>query len=253
MTVIAGRPVPAPPGSRAASQEPARASGRPATKADRGEFAGMLTRLDSGPPPTFRQSRDGSDEPVSFAAMPLVAPASVEPVDEAEYGRTAEQELARPAASAPAALVGGMTDIDARGPTLQPCAPVPPRLARNEMMVEAVRAVEAQAVLEAGAPVPGSHIAVLPSASGREVAADPTRRAKPAEIRSVQTLATFDLGGGVTVHLAADPVYPRVLVRGAPGEAVTRSEITARIVRLMRGHGFAVSEASVEYQQGRSE
>lgn len=76
---------------------------------------------------------------------------------------------------------------------------------------------------------------------------------KRVEVPHAPASAAFDLGGGVAVYLAGEAANPRVLVRGARIDAEGRGEVVVRIVKLMRSHGFAVSEQAIEFEGGRSE
>ncbi|NIJ36960.1 hypothetical protein FHR22_001644 [Sphingopyxis panaciterrae] len=212
----------------------------------------MLGSAGAASPLTYRQQDNGAEEAVSFAARPLVAPASVAAKGETGRSGDAGQRLAKSDDIAPVADDGAAAEASrVRRGVLQPETP-----GQRPAVTGAGAGERLAAYRTAGATDPGvTPLPAAPQAHRRALgdgimAGAPVGPSKQSGMTRGAVPTTFDLGDGVKIHLAADAASLRVLVRGARLDAQERGEVTTRIIRLLRGHGVAISKRSIEFDGG---
>lgn len=198
-------------------------------------------------PPTFNRVRSGDDALVSFAAMPLVGPVSV-----AGEGALVPSATARPDISAtcspgfaadhaPAGSVTRTPSLDLSAIDRSPASATTGNVAGHG----AVLVRTAGLLTDPGKirTLFASAIAPAPAAQSRAVTESAPLPSAPG---SAGTRWSGDAPGraAIAVHIVGDAA-PRVVVRGIRTSDAERAEITGRIVRLMRSHGYAVSEQTI--------
>ena len=87
-----------------------------------------------------------------------------------------------------------------------------------------------------------------PAASMNEQAEVPRATIRHSPPSAVSEAIASALGAGVSVHFSAEGSQTRVAVRGLRMEAVDRDEIAGRIAKLLRAHGYAVSNSEIYFE-----
>ena len=197
--------------------------------------------------PAYNRSGDQSHA-TSFEAMPMVGavsvdmgtPGSVQPVAASDTHRLDTDQLdtsaspygsVRPASVAPTAA---NFDSSLRGPAMPVI--VPDGSPDN---------IGAPPVAVIGARSSGR---ATPAASTNEQAEVPRATIRRSPPSAVSEAIASALGAGVSVHFSTEGSQTRVAVRGLRMEAADRDEITGRIAKLMRAHGYAVSEDMIYFE-----
>lgn len=241
-----------PPATPAQPKDASRPNGSAAVKPSKGGFAAMLGGAGGGAPLTYRQPDNRTDGAVGFAARPLVAPASVTTKSKAGRGHAPVRHLAKSDDIGPVTTDGPVAEAAAVRREASKLAVPDQRPGETRGAAGDRLSVQRSAgAMDAGIPPAATAPLVQPHGQGgRAAARGATGIAKPDGTVGAALPTTFDLGGGVTIHLAADAANPRVLVRGVRLGAQERGEVTARIVKLLRGYGIAISEQSIEFDEG---
>lgn len=237
------------PPSLSQPKDAPRPTARGRGKQGKGGFAALLG---TASPLTYRQQDNGTEEAVGFAARPLVAPASVAAKGETGCSGDPGHRLAKSDDVASVTNDGPATEaLMMRREALQP-EPPGQRPGATGVGKSLAAYFPAGATEPGVTPVVAAQQAQRRALGDRIMAGTPIEPSKQSGITRGALPTMFDLGGGLTIHLAADAANPRVLVRGARLGAQERDEVTARVIRLLRGHGVAISKRSIEFDGDRN-
>jgi len=218
---------------------------RPAAVAGSGFAALLGAGASSSPALAFNRSPGDTDGALAFAAMPIVAPVAIALAADARLDDPIGTKIQpdRPETAA-ATAAGSVTSAPADVPLADPAPPA----AQTPSDARISRAAPTEA-----APARGQAAITATALRGRTntaPAALPARsKAPPARMATTQSLE-LALGAGISVRLLTDESGTRVLVRGVRLDGSERGETTARVARLLRGHGHIVSEQSIAFEGG---
>lgn len=198
--------------------------------------------------PAYNQSDDQAHA-TSFESMPLIAPVSIDLADGDAIWTTGGAHPDRADVLGPEEPDAAVNRINAGSGEMRPPVAVP----GISLDGSAAPTVPRRGATSA-APPP---VAVIGTRSARSPA-QPTAPFERADaprpvIRSAPSRAAgepmaFALSASVSVHVHSDGAQPRVAVRGLKVEAADRGEIAGRIAKLMRAHGYDISERMIDFE-----
>lgn len=252
MTTIFSGKVPPEAARSSANQPPVHRD----VRADK-RFAGMLGHADPATPPTFRRAPGEVGEAISFAAMPLVAPAALPAVKAGDLGevenRATETAANMPAdASHPQLREEGASNRSSCQSGMEPNPTTAPVSARASSGPAKSAVAASMTAGEANEPAANPSPDRLRVAGSQAPTTGTKVRSAPVKAPVAAPPSMLDLGSGITVHLAGDADHPLVRVRGVRVGIDGGGEIKARIVKLMRSHGMKISEQAILFDGEKS-